>query len=174
MPFRSEASQLMSKEAVLLASGVQWEVPPAAHVQRVLTAKQDHRLAPGVQPDFGTIGVVLVPRRTASLAPQALGAARKALCLEMLAWSAPVAAIAIAQGLAPWCSATAALVERGVMWRVPRKEVFVKNALLANGAHRSQLSPRQCVLPALWVASMSKLAPQILEHVSFVPRARGA
>ena len=67
---------------------------------------------------------------------------RKALCLEMLAWSAPVAAIAIAQGLAPWCSATAALVERGVMWRVPRKEVFVKNALLANGARRSQLSPR--------------------------------
>ena len=39
---------------------------------------QDQRLAPGVQPDFGTIGVVLVPRRTASLAPQALGAARTA------------------------------------------------------------------------------------------------
>lgn len=39
---------------------------------------QDQRLAPGVQPDFGTIGVVLVPSRTASLAPQALGAARTA------------------------------------------------------------------------------------------------
>ena len=80
------------------------------------------------------------------------GVRRKVHCLEMLAWSAQVVALAIAQGSTLYGSATAALVGRGVMWRVPQRQAFVSNVLLANGAHKLQLWARHGVLLNLFIS----------------------